>query len=186
MSNTPEFVAHALDLVESLGGVTARSMFGGHGLYARGVMFGLLDGEELFLRADDVARPTFAEAGCRQWSYPSKKGPVPGDYWRPPDAAHEDAEAMRPWCELALAAALRRAAARAAKEKPRAARATGGKAAGAGGTASTALHRAARARVPARAAAKARAVTKPTAKKAGPARKGKPAGRAAPKAGQRR
>ena len=123
MSSTPEFVAHALDLLAPLGLVEARRMFGGHGLYSRGVMFGLLDDEELFLRADDEARPTFTAAGCRQWSYPTKKGPQPGDYWRPPDEAHEDAEAMRPWAELGLAAALRRAAARAAKGMGKKARA---------------------------------------------------------------
>lgn len=115
MSNTPEFVAHALDLLATLGLVEARRMFGGHGIYARGVMFGLLDDEELFLKVDDEARPAFEAAGCRQWVYPSKKGPIPGGYWRPPDEAHEDAEAMRPWAELGLAAALRKAAARATK-----------------------------------------------------------------------
>lgn len=115
MANTPGFVAHALDLLAPLGAVSARPMFGGHGLYARGVMFGLLDDEELFLRADDEARPAFVAAGCRQWSYPTKEGRQPGDYWRPPDEAHEDAEAMQPWAERGLAAALRRAAAKAAK-----------------------------------------------------------------------
>jgi DNA transformation protein len=115
MSDTPEFVAHALDLLAPLGLVEARRMFGGHGLYARGVMFGILDDEELFLKADDEARPIFEAAGCRQWSYPTKKGPMPGDYWRPPDEAHEDPEAMRPWAELGLGAAVRKAAARAAK-----------------------------------------------------------------------
>jgi DNA transformation protein len=148
MSNTPEFVAHALDLLAPLGLVEARRMFGGHGLYARGVMFGLLDDEELFLRADDEARPTFAAAGCRRWSYPTRQGPMPGDYWRPPDEAHEDAEAMRPWAELGLAAALRKAAARAAQGMGR------------------------KARAPAKAAAVKKAKAKPAAKsKAKPARK---------------
>lgn len=123
MSNTPEFVAHALDLLAPLGAVAARPMFGGHGLYARGVMFGLLDDEELFLRADDAARPAFVAAGCRQWSYPTKKGRMPGDYWRPPDEAHEGAEAMRPWGELGLAAALRRAAGKAAQDRAKATKA---------------------------------------------------------------
>ncbi|MCM2334899.1 MAG: TfoX/Sxy family protein [Anaeromyxobacteraceae bacterium] len=122
MSNTPGFVAHALDLLAPLGAVSARPMFGGHGLYARGVMFGLLDDEELFLRADDEARPAFVAAGCRQWSYPTKGRRQPGDYWRPPDEAHEDPEAMQPWAELGLAAALRRAAGKAARAGARAGR----------------------------------------------------------------
>jgi DNA transformation protein len=113
MSNSPDFVAHVLDLLDPVGPVTARAMFGGHGVYARGVMFALVDDDELFLKVDGEARPRFEAAGCRQWTFPAPKGPTPGGYWRPPDEAHEDSEAMRPWAEEALAAALRKAAARA-------------------------------------------------------------------------
>ena len=69
------------------------------------------------------------EAGCRQWTYPGPRGPTPGGYYRPPDEAHEEPEAMRPWAELGLESALRKArtkggagAARKAKEAPAAAR----------------------------------------------------------------
>jgi DNA transformation protein len=109
MPSSPDFVAHVLDLLEPVGPVTARAMFGGHGIYARGVMFALLDDDELFLKADDASRPRFEAAGCRQWTYSGPKGPVAGGYFRPPDEAHEDPEEMRPWAEEALAAALRKA-----------------------------------------------------------------------------
>jgi DNA transformation protein and related proteins len=115
MPNSPEFVNHAVDLLSLLGPVQARAMFGGHGLYCRGVMFGLLDDDELFLKTDDACRPRFEEAGCRRWVYASKDGPMETGYFRPPDGAHEDAEAMLPWSRLALDAALRKAALRAAK-----------------------------------------------------------------------
>jgi len=93
-------------------------MFGGHGLYAEGVMFALLDDGELFVKTDEETRATFVEAGCRQWTYVNKKVRMENTgYFRPPDDAHEDPEAMLPWARLALAAALR---ARAAKtSKPR-------------------------------------------------------------------
>jgi len=172
MSNTPEFVAHALDLLAPLGLVEAKRMFGGHGIYARGVMFGLLDDEELFLKADDEARPVFEAAGCRQWVFVSSKGSIPGGYWRPPDEAHEDAEAMRPWAELGLAAALRKAAAKAARPA---------KGAGRGAKKATAPAR----KAPAAGKAKARPAAKapPKAK----AKAAKPAKRAAPqKKGARR
>lgn len=124
------FVDHALDLVSSLGPVDARRMFGGYGLYARGVMFGLLDDDELFVKTDGESRPQFVSAGCRMWVYPAAGG---GDtsYYRPPDEAHEDPEAMAPWARRGLEAALRlraaklaaeaaKAARRAAREKPKA------------------------------------------------------------------
>jgi DNA transformation protein len=111
MANSKTFVAYALDLVAPLGPVQARAMFGGHGLYLRGVMFGLLDDDELFLKTDDETRPRFVAAGCRMWTYPG----LPNTrYFRPPDEAHEDGEAMLPWARAGLEAALR---ARAAKDE---------------------------------------------------------------------
>jgi DNA transformation protein len=115
MANSPDFVAHALDLLAAAGPVTARSMFGGHGIYLGGLMFALLDDDELFLKGDEEARPRFEAAGCRQWAYPGPKGLMPMGYWRPPDEAHEEAEAMLPWARLALAAAERKAATKASR-----------------------------------------------------------------------
>src|SRR5574340_158634 len=74
MANSPEFVSHALDLLSLVGPVQARAMFGGHGLYGRGGMFGLLDDDELFLKTDDLCRTPFESAGCRRWVYWRKEG----------------------------------------------------------------------------------------------------------------
>ena len=122
MPTDPEFVAHAVDLVSLVAPVEARRMFGGHGLFAEGVMFGLLDDGELFLKCDEQSRARFVDAGCRQWQYVNKKvRMVNTGYYRPPDEAHEDPEAMLPWARLALEAALRRQAIR-ERSKPRKAR----------------------------------------------------------------
>jgi DNA transformation protein len=116
MPSDPGFVERVLELVELVGPVTARSMFGGHGVYAEGVMFGLLDDGELFLKTDAQSRARFVEAGCRQWHYVNKKVRMENTgYFRPPDEAHEDAEAMLPWARLALDAALRARAAKRAR-----------------------------------------------------------------------
>jgi DNA transformation protein len=116
MASDPSFVEHVRDLVGLVGPVDVRAMFGGHGVYARGVMFGLLDDGELFLKTDEETRATFVDAGCRQWTYVNKKVRMENTgYFRPPDAAHEDAEAMLPWARLGLDAALRARAAKAAR-----------------------------------------------------------------------
>ena len=123
MANSPDFVTHALELVAGVGPVEARRMFGGHGVYAQGVMFGLLDDDELFLKTDERSRPRFVEAGCRQWVWVSKTQRMESTgYFRPPDEAHEDPEAMTAWAALALEAALRKRAAKAARgaAKPKA------------------------------------------------------------------
>jgi DNA transformation protein len=119
MPNSPSFVEHALDLLAQAGPVQARRMFGGHGLYLRGVMFGLLDDDELFLKTDGETRGRFLEAGCRTWVYP---GADQTSYYRPPDEAHEDAESMRPWASLGIEAALRIRSRKDAAARARAAR----------------------------------------------------------------
>jgi DNA transformation protein len=118
MANSPDFVSLALELLSGVGPLDARAMFGGHGVYARGVMFGLLDDDELFLKTDDVSRPRFVEAGCRSWVYVGPNGRMENtSYYRPPDGAHEDPDAMGAWAALALDAALRLRAAKAARGK---------------------------------------------------------------------
>jgi DNA transformation protein len=119
MPNSPDFVTHAVELLSGVGPVDTRAMFGGHGLYARGVMFGLLDDDELFLKTDELSRPRFVEAGCRQWVYVAKTQRMENTSWfRPPDEAHEDPEAMLGWARLALDSALRVRAAKAGGKKP--------------------------------------------------------------------
>jgi DNA transformation protein len=119
MPCSAEFRDHALDLLSGLGPVEARRLFGGYGLFLSGVMLGLLDDDELFLRFDEESRPRFEAAGCRMWTYGRM---TETHYLRPPDEAHEDAEAMLPWARLGLASALRRKAAKDAEAAARAAR----------------------------------------------------------------
>ncbi len=51
MSNSPDFVAHVLELMRPTAQVTSRAMFGGHGLYADGVFFAILDDDTLYLKS---------------------------------------------------------------------------------------------------------------------------------------
>jgi DNA transformation protein and related proteins len=117
MANSSDFVAFAVELLSSVGPVSARRMFGGHGVYARGVMFALLDDDELFLKVDDETRARFRDAGCRNWVYPAMTE-AETSYYRPPDEAHDDPETMAPWAQLGLEAALRAQAAKAKKAVP--------------------------------------------------------------------
>lgn len=119
MANTSTVVEHALDLLGLVGPVEARRMFGGHGIFFRGVMFGLVDDDELFLKTDERCRDRFRDAGCRMWTYGHMEET---SYWRPPDEAHEDAESMLPWARLSLDAALRAHEAKVAKARAAAAR----------------------------------------------------------------
>jgi DNA transformation protein len=110
MSNATQdgLVAHVLDMLQDLGGVSARRMFGGYGLYCQGAMLGLIARDTLYLRVDDRNRPDFLAVGARAFSY--RRGQageveIKGYMECPPDII-EEAEAMVGWARRALAAAL--------------------------------------------------------------------------------
>jgi DNA transformation protein len=56
------FVDYVLDQLRDLKGVTARAMFGGHGLYKEGIFFAAVAEERLFFRVSDRTRVRYEEA----------------------------------------------------------------------------------------------------------------------------
>lgn len=115
MARTDSFVEYTVELLEKLGPVQSRSMFGGWGLYFGGRMFGLIGGGQLFLKVDDVTRPDFQAAGCRPFIYEGMSTPVEMGYWTPPADAADDAYALLPWARKAVDAANRAALKKAQK-----------------------------------------------------------------------
>jgi DNA transformation protein len=101
----------ATDLLSGLpGGVSTRRMFGAAGLYADGVMFGLIDDERIFLKTDATLQADLAAEGAEAWVYTERKGPKAGvpqetSYWSLPDAALDDPEEACAWARRAVAVA---------------------------------------------------------------------------------
>lgn len=96
------------EIFEGLGPVTIKRMFGGKGIYHRGLIIALDLKDEIMLKADGISGPAFEGAGARQWAYEGKKGkPVLMPYWSIPDEAADDPEEMRRWVIMAFEAAVR-------------------------------------------------------------------------------
>jgi DNA transformation protein len=117
MAKTDSFVEYTVELLEKLGPVQSRSMFGGWGLYFGGRMFGLIIAGQLFLKVDDVTKPDFQAAGCRPFVYEGAGKSVEMGYWTPPADAADDAYALLPWARRAVGAAERAALKKAPKKK---------------------------------------------------------------------
>lgn len=101
------------DMFSGLGAVSLRRMFGGRGIYHRGLIVALEVGGEVLLKADAASAPAFEAAGARRWTYEGKAGkPVAMPYWSVPEDAFDDPELMARWVRLAHEAALRSAPAR--------------------------------------------------------------------------
>ncbi len=102
---------HISELFAAFGRVDVRTMFGGAGIYADGVMFGLV------LKTDAHTAARFEREGCGPFTYDTKRGErVLKSYWRMPDRLYDEPEELADWANIALEAA-RRSAVRAAKPR---------------------------------------------------------------------
>lgn len=96
------------DIFAGLGPVTIRKLFGGKGIYHRGVIVAIELGEELMLKGDADTAPLFEQGGARRWTYQGKRTkPVAMPYWSIPEEAFDDPDMMTRWTRLAYAAAQR-------------------------------------------------------------------------------
>lgn len=100
------FRAFVLDQLDQLGPVTPRSMFGGVGLYSKGLFFGIIAGDVLYLKADDASRPVFEAAGGRPFK-PYAHRPATMQYYSVPIGVLESGEELERWARLAVRAARR-------------------------------------------------------------------------------
>jgi DNA transformation protein and related proteins len=107
------------ELFAAFGAVKVRRMFGGAGLYADGVMFGLVSDGQIYLKADAATAKTFEREGCAPFEYGTKTGKrAVMSYWRLPDRLYDDPDELAEWARTALSVVRGSAAA-----KPKARRA---------------------------------------------------------------
>jgi DNA transformation protein and related proteins len=110
-----DFIA---ELFGPFGRVTVRRMFGGAGLFAEGLMFGLVFDGAIFLKVDDACIPDFEREGSVPFVYtraksPGRVGRHSLAYWRLPERLYDDPDELASWAQRALAIAQAR------KEAPR-------------------------------------------------------------------
>ena len=106
MAPRSEFAAFVEEVLQTVGPVDVRAMFGGHGVFLDGVMFGLLADDVLYLKVDDGNRGLFADAGLEAFVFQSGGRAVTMSFHRAPDAL-EDWERFKPWVASAIDASRR-------------------------------------------------------------------------------
>lgn len=104
------------EAMEPVGAVTMRKMMGGAVLYCDGIVFAVVDDGEVWLKSDGESNAIWDEAGCDHFTFAGKDGRVETmNYRRAPSDVYDDADAMREWAALAIAAGVRGKA----KKKPK-------------------------------------------------------------------
>ncbi|MGB5300414.1 MAG: TfoX/Sxy family protein [Thiogranum sp.] len=104
-----EFVSYVVELMQSVGSVHAKGMFGGHGIYLEGLMFGLVAESVLYLKADKETETEFKDRGLEAFTYNKKGKEYKMSYYQAPEEALEDVEEMIFWVNKAYGAALKAA-----------------------------------------------------------------------------
>ena len=121
MPQSAAIVEFATELFSGLGQVETRRMFGVVALYARGVIFGLVDDDVIFVKVDEPLKADLAALGARAWVYthgktPKARGADDAGYWSLPDAALDDPDEACAWGLRALAVAEAAKAAKPARK----------------------------------------------------------------------
>ena len=120
MAKRSEFVDYLLEQLAALGEVSAKSMFGGWGIYHDGRMFALVADDTLYFKVDDANRADFEREGLQPFRYERTDREVAVmSYYQPPVAAIDDRDLLCSWARKGLEAATRAAEKKRAKPQRR-------------------------------------------------------------------
>jgi DNA transformation protein len=108
-----EFVC---ELFAGVGAISVKRMFGGAGVYAEGLMFGLLADDTIYIKTDTALKADLMQEGSGPFVWTPESGPRAGEkvemgYWRLPEAALDDPDLAAQWGRKALNVARAKATA---------------------------------------------------------------------------
>jgi DNA transformation protein len=107
-----QFADYLHEIFRDFGPIRLKRMFGGWGVYADGLMFGLVVDDLLYLKADAHSAGDFLSCGLKPFEYSRQGKRVALSYYAAPEEILEDPEQAALWARRALDAALRAEAAR--------------------------------------------------------------------------
>ncbi|MBY0520082.1 MAG: TfoX/Sxy family protein [Sphingomonas sp.] len=111
-------IAWIEEAMAPVGTVTRRAMMGGATLYLDGTIFAIVADDLLWFKADAESDAAWDAAGCSRFTFRMGEGREGSmNYRRAPDDVYDDADALRSWAALGVAAGQRAPA-----RKPRASR----------------------------------------------------------------
>lgn len=110
VSNTEkEYVRYIVDLMQCIGPVYSKRMFGGYGIFLDGLMFALIANSTLYLKTDKEAESDFIERGLEAFSYQKQGKNFKLAYFQAPEESLDNIEEMRDWANRAYDVAVRAA-----------------------------------------------------------------------------
>jgi DNA transformation protein and related proteins len=105
------------DLFSEFGRIALRRMFGGEGIYADDLMFGLVVEDRIYFKVDDTTRATYAGEQCEPFTYMKEGKRTSLSYYAIPDRLYDEPEELAEWARRAYAVARAKAKAKPKKKK---------------------------------------------------------------------
>src|SRR5262245_63237221 len=113
MRVSDSFRTFALERLSGIEELSPRPMFGGIGVYAGDLFFGILAADVLYFKVDDTTRRDYEKAGSRPFR-PYADRPMTMSYFDVPVGVLEDADTLATWARRSIEVA-RKARPRAGK-----------------------------------------------------------------------
>ncbi|MBT5558857.1 MAG: TfoX/Sxy family protein [Proteobacteria bacterium] len=102
-----EFVEYLSEVFAEFGQTNVRHMFGGHGLYYDGIMFGLVADDQLYLKVDDTIRADYEALGLTAFEYNKNGKTMTMSYYHAPEEIYDDPEVAAAWAQKSWEIALK-------------------------------------------------------------------------------
>ncbi|MEC4675002.1 MAG: TfoX/Sxy family protein [Nitrospirota bacterium] len=101
-----EFVEFLKEVFIDFGEIHGRKMFGGYGIYHKGVMFGLVADDTLYLKVDTDSVKEFEAKGLGPFEYNNGKKVIKMSYSLAPEEILDDPQDAAIWARRAYKVAL--------------------------------------------------------------------------------
>lgn len=97
-----DYISDQLQYLERVGHVSIKKMFGGAGIYFDGLIFGVINNEDvLFFKVDDSNRSDYVSIGMMPFK-PFADKPMVMPYYEVPEEVVENMERLAEWASKAI------------------------------------------------------------------------------------
>src|ERR1041385_6501424 len=89
------------DLFAAFGPITLRRFFGGEGICAGDIMFGIIFDEHIYFKTDEHSRQAFVAEGSQPFTFEKAGDTIVTGWYAIPDRLYDDQEELAQWAKQA-------------------------------------------------------------------------------------
>jgi DNA transformation protein and related proteins len=95
------------DLFSAFGPITLHRFFGGEGICAGEIMFGMVFGDRIYFKTDELSRKAFVAEGCKPFTFEKRGETIVTGWYAVPDRLYDEPDELAAWARAALDVAAR-------------------------------------------------------------------------------